>query len=391
MKKVLLLAAVAAMIMGSAAAAQDSIIGFDIRDGVTDGQKIPPTNVGTDVNWPWTEGDHAAWGIAGYEHSAEAAHNAGGFGDGQVLRIACHHNDSFEDGNYPNAWPNFDGDGDMKTGQMWLWATVNDAGGCTDDVISSIGIDFETYDAGAGGWNRIAGMTFAWESMVYDETNEGKADGGPAAGDPPTLAGAKMVKVPVVSPGPTYDASGGLVPGTVPPTDYRIGKLTFTGDLRTCPTDDTVGDFEDNSTFELYLRTNQLLITRTCDGNSHVPENVQFGYWPADATIPGNQDDEISTDPDAMIVVNLKGDFDGNGVVDDNDIVGYLAAKAASNPPGFPPPPPEVTQRQLYMGDFETFSPPGDSNKVDDNDTAGFVHAKLTGGISTFPPPANCP
>jgi len=372
MKKALMLAAIAGLLMGSTAVAQDSIIGFDIRDGVTDGQIIPPTGVGADTEFPWTNGQDVG----------EPAVNAGGFGDGVIMRITPDHGDTFET-DYPDSWPNFDGDGDSSTGQMWLYATVYDAAGCTDDVISSIGIDIDNQDDGAGGWNRIESMTFAWEAFTSDDTNEGTVDGASDASDPPDWDGCKLVKVPVET-GPIYATGDGLVPGA----DHRIGKLTYTGGERTCPTPSGDPAFEDDSTFAVYLEVNNLLITRTCDGDSHNPEMVQFGYYPVDAPVNGSTMGAVSTDPDAYIVINLKGDNDKNGVVDNMDIPGFVAAKNASSGPPFLV---TITQRPLFMNDFVTVAPPGDSQRVDNNDIPGFVDAKARGGLQPFPPPGNCP
>jgi hypothetical protein len=360
MKKALLLAAVVAMIAGSTAMAQESVYFFDVRDSVAG-----------PYSFPYTQG-----GL-----------NGGGPGDGQVMYVTPQHGDGFETV-YAGAYPNIDGDGDNSTGKLSLYVTVNDDDtGGLDDVISSIGLDFNLSDAGAGGKNRLASLSFAWDLPA--EANAGSVDGSSVAGDPPSWAGAKAVKVPVEA-GPVYAAGAGMVPVNT----YNVGALTAQGGIRTCPPGGGLPDYDLDSSFAIYMQVNDLLITRVFSSGGDADEQVAFGYSASVAGVDtasiqsGSSTAAPAGDPDGIIVVTMKGDNDANGIVDNNDISGFVAAKAASSGPPFLV---TVTQEQLFLNDFVTLAPPGDTNRVDANDTAGFNQAKATGGIQPFPPPGNCP
>lgn len=118
MRKALLLAAVAGLVLGSTALAQDSIIFMDVRDGTSPNQSI------ASPVYPYIVG-----GL-----------NNGHAGDAQTLWITPHYANNLEiDTHQKLGWPNTDGDANNSTGKLFLHMTVNtdDSGGT--GVISSLG------------------------------------------------------------------------------------------------------------------------------------------------------------------------------------------------------------------------------------------------------------
>ena len=305
MKKALLLAAVVAMIAGSAAVAQDSIIWVDVRDNSAGLQDI----LGTPT-YPYTNGQ-------GY---GELAFAGGGPGDGQILRLNPVVSNGFE---LMTAFPNLDADDDASTGDLNVFMTVNDV--CSaSDVISSIGLDFNLNDDGIGGANRLGSVSFAWNAALFTMANAGKDNGAAVAGDPPGWADAKAVKVPVTSPGPIYDVTGGLVPGNT----YLLGTLSVQAGTRTAG----IADHAIHSTFEVRMAVDDLLITRVCDPGPAGDEDVSFGYVAgvAEATVNGSTAGATSVEPDALITVQMKADATGDGVVTGGDAGGFAPALIAS-------------------------------------------------------------
>lgn len=329
MRKILMLASVAALLIGTAAYAQpDSCLFFDIRDNTSANQLINtpvfPYNVG--------------------------GANGGMAGDGQTLYISPDYSDAWET-QYGLGFPNNDGDGDNKTGKLWLYMDVYDDDSTGTGVISSIGLDIPVTLAGPGpAKNTIGGLGFAWSTTYFP--NAGNSGSSVGAVSPAGVTNAKAVKVPVSGSPPGFDTTGGLVPpGTTPPpgTDslrYQVATLSVTGGAR-------VGGFgagyEANSTYNLKMQVGTLLITRAFSGApSDAQERVAFGYAGgvpegAPGYTDGNSAGASSTLPDAVVVVNAKGDFqqDGRCTVLDNSL--FVAARNAGTA--------GATQRQVFMGD----------------------------------------
>lgn len=335
MRKALLLAAVAALAVGSTALAQtpDSSFFFDIRDNQTANQVInTPT-------YPYNVG------------------GTGTAGSGQTLFITPHYADNYETSALQmNGWPNTDGDANTATGKLWLYIDMNtdDSGG--SGVISSIGLDFAVA-APPAPKNTIGALAFAWDPLVFAGANAGKANG---TGGPAGWADAKAALVPVSGSPPAFDTTGGIVPSA---NHVRLGAISVTGGLRTCA---FATGFEAASTYEVRMAVDGLLITRVFSGPpSDAVERVTFGYSGAAPELPlidGSVAGGTSALADATIVVNLKGDNNGDGRVLTSDNAGYIAARAAGTG--------AATQRQVFMNDFN-----GD-RRVLTSDNAGYTAAR---------------
>ena len=367
MKKALLLAAVAGLLMGSTAIAQpESILWMDVRDNDVGGdfEGIYAPEVAT---WPFTNG---------------GPQGTGGPGDGQVMRI--NPVDGGFESAYPAAWPNFDGDGNSSTGYIVLYMTVDDdMTGGADDVISSVGLDFNTSEdtvppAGKDGNNiKFDGGGYAdFNWSLVAEANSGTDKGAEVAGDPPNWTGAKAVKVPV-EPGPAYAVGSGMVPGLVPPTIYRIGKLEVKAAGRNRPAPFPPAPHDTWSTFNVYLSVNELLVTRVFSAGGDQDEQIHFGY----ANAGGSDAASLSSgstqgapfgagDPDMVIMVLPKGDNDGNGLVTAGDITGFDNALNAGI---------LVTPEQLYLNDFVTHPVGFDKKLVTASDITPFLAALANG------------
>ncbi|MFH1418045.1 MAG: hypothetical protein ABII12_07160 [Planctomycetota bacterium] len=359
MKKALLLAAVVGLVMGSTAIAQpESIIWLDVRDNDVNGA-YEGIYDGTGATWPFTNG-----GL-----------NGGGPGDGQVMYI------NPEDGAfptaYPDAWPNFDGDGDTHTGYLVLYMTVNDdmTGGATD-VISSVGLDFNTTETtvppvGKDGNNIGSFVDFNWSLPA--EANSGTAKGAEVAGDPPSWTGAKAVKVPVEGVVPAFAVGSGMVPTNT----YRIGKLEIEAAARNRPTPFPPKPHVAWSTFNVYLSVNELLVTRVFSSGGDQDEQIHFGY---SATVAGSDTASLSSgstlgapfgagDPDAVIKVLPKGDNSGNGLVNPGDITGFTNVLNTGT---------AINQKDLYLNDFAGTTPFA-MKRITPADVTGFVAALANG------------
>ena len=339
MKRILLLACVAGLMMGSAVQAQDSTYWFDIRDIDS---LDPVEDVYSPIS-PFTQGQEVG----------DTAVNSGKEGAGVVLRVHPTCANGYEDDTTAvgafTRYPNFDGDRDLSTGVLWLYADVSDAGDCTTDVISSIGLDFDLRlaagDPPAAERNALGSIDYEWETAPWSEGNAGAFDGNVLAGDPPDWLGAKAVKVPVVA-GPSYAAGTGVVPN-VYGSPWKIGKLSVVGGPRAGSGPGHLG----KSTYAVHLTVNSLLITRVCNGDSHYPEMVAFGYDAAGNAetplIDGSQNGATSTLPDALIQVVMKHDGNGDGVTNSQDI----SAAAPYDFLGKLPATSDLDQRNTYAHD----------------------------------------
>jgi len=337
----LLVSTLAVVGFATVAVAQESVLVFDIRNNAAGTQSI-----GTPVS-PFTNG----------QSPTNAACNGGRMGDGQVLRLMpTHVANAIHTG---NKYPNFDADANAATADLNLWLVVkedtNNAPACAGDVISSIGVDFNTTSP-ATPKNVIASMAWTWSAAV---TWNGTANGVYAGGNNGNYTGAKAVDVPVNAT-PAYDTTGGAVPGGgevvgLPDGNaYRVGALRITSGPRNCVF--AVG-YTAASTYTIKMAVNNLLITRTCSNASvDAGELVAMGYGdpsgasqcgtPGEApAVNGSTSGATSAAPDAVVIVAEKGDFNSNGSVTAADNGGYGIAQGASTAG-------TLTQNQLFLGDF---------------------------------------
>lgn len=252
----------------------------------------------------------------------EAAFNSGRAGDGQILRLNPVVSNNFH---MRNAYPNFDNDANLATGNLHLFGTVLDDASGTGDVISSIGVDFNIANAGAGGANTIASVAWTWDTANWQGTNAGVNNGASNGSNPPSWLGAKAVKVPV-NASAQYDTTGGLTPRAEP---YHLGSLRVTAGNRTAAATGHAA----NSTFNLKMSVNDLLITRVFQTGGDAVEMVSFGYVSGspEAAVSGSQVGNTSTTPDAVIIVQLKADNNGNGGISGIDGLGFTAAATRAN------------------------------------------------------------
>ncbi len=347
------LSVVAALSTAAVAQTPDSVLWFDIRDNSAGLRDI----TGTPAQ-PFTNGQ---------EHLVPATNLAlpGGPGDGQILRINPDCTNDYEIdssvGNFTR-YPDLDGDGDLKTASLWLYMDVNvNSPAGTNEVISSIGLDMDIELAGGGVpvSGEIASINYAWTGTGFSDSNAGFAHGATTATNPPDWEDAKAVKVPVIT-GPLYAVGTGLTPGG----PYQIGRLDVVGGARgALPNPTHAAD----STYELHLVVDSLLITRVFETGGDTQEDVSFGYaagLPETPTVNGSSAGASSTAPDAIIKVRVKGDSNGDGAVDGadigagpnsfKDVIGYLLPLA---------------QEKVYLHDFDN------TQAVDGGDIGGFKTA----------------
>lgn len=342
MKKVLMLAPVAALLLSSAALAQpDSCLWFDIRDNTSTNQVV---DTGT---FPYTVGGA----------------NAGKAGDGQTLYITPHYSDNYETTtNQAPGWPNNDADNDTHTGALWMYMDVyqDDVAG-TNPVISSIGVDLAVSPPGAPK-NTISSLSFGWDAAWF--ANPGNTGKNAGTSTPTGVVGAKVVHVPVNST-PAFDTTGGCIPVNPAPnyTRYRVGRLNVAGGPRNCT---FASGFEATSTYTLKMTTNNLLITRTFNTGGDAQERVAFGYSggaPASPYVNGWESGKPTGGATVgTIIVNMKGDFSNDGRITTLDNSQYVAARNAGIA--------GATQRQIFHGDFT-----GD-RKITTLDNSKFVAAR---------------
>jgi len=115
------------------------------------------------------------------------------------------------------------------------------------------------------------------------------------------------------------------------------------------------------------MAVNSLLVTRAFNGTPpDTVEDVAFGYSAGIPEAPyaaGNVQGATSAAADATIVVLMKGDFSGNGLVEGNDLSAFNAAKTASGNG-------TASQLQIYTGDFSG------NRLVEGNELGSFNSAK---------------
>jgi len=359
-----------------AQAAPESVIWFDVRDNVGTGQSITaPTQTFQNgqgevnaLNLVPNDGPIAELGQRGW---------------GQVLRInpVLPGNQHIGTATFPQ-WPNFDGDQNSSTGDLWMYMDVlpnQDAPAGTNDVISSLGLDIGiTANNPASQRYTFTNAVFSWQ--INDPTvpvNFGMSPAGTANIAPGGSTSVKYVKVPV-SGASVYATAGGFTIGG----PYRIAKLSVTGAVRnanaagcTYTSDAPAGNrglhnFE--SSYKVNLSVNNLLVTRTFStgGNATPEERVSFGYTggAVESDVSGNTVGGAGV-RDALIQVRMKGDGNGNGSTSTPDVNFFLAAQATNGGLGN-----NITQAQAYCFDRNG------NGAIQTNDTNMFLAFQTAAG-----------
>lgn len=352
MRKSILAALAVALIAGFAAnaMAQDSVMWFDVRNNTGDfgTAKVNQYITAAAPKGPFLNGQDPSTPVT----------NAGGPGDGQILRVSPKFTASgwhLNGGGDVNAFGDWDRDGDYSTSSLYLYMTVNGPFG-SGDVISSIGFDVDSFRLDAIQKNTYT-MDWTWEAGPWAAANAGSVPGATGTGPngEPNWAGAKAVKVPVEGSPPAFAVGAGLVPAVEP---YRLGSFAIEGQTRGCA---PFASFFNRSTYELYLKVNNLLITRAFETGGDAQEDVAFGYVggaPEAPAVNGNTDGATSTEPDAIIEVRMRSDFNGNGKLQTNDLSAYLTAQGK----GF-----GISQLEAYCYDYNG------NGKLQTNDLSDYL------------------
>lgn len=372
----------------AAAVAQDSIIFLDVRNNeiaANTASNYNAMSTPATMNGPFLNDAPAGTG--------------GKRGGGQMLRLNPKRNNGYHAG-AATSFPNLDGDGNRATGDLWVYMDViNDASG-TNGVISSVGLDFDLTFTGTT-------SRFVLESVSFTMANDGRvldSIANPAATPWNGVANgtasgidwndARAVAVPVTT-GPAYSSTNRLTPrfanigawsatSTVVP--YRLGRLTATAANRVCggtPGGGMTGapdaNHANNSTFNVFMQVDSLLITRVYETGGDTIENVSFGInagGSPDAPQSGNVPNVSSAVADAQIQIREKGDFTGDGRITSADTTGYNAAVADGTD----------NILQAYCGDFTSQAVLGTiGNLVTSADTTGY-NAALAGWSGTICP-----
>lgn len=360
----------------AAAVAQDSIIFADVRNNEISANTATNYNA---LSAPAT--------MTGPFAQSPPAGTSGKRGAGQILRI----NPKRANGAHTTvatSFPNLDGDGNRATGDLWVYMDViNDASG-TDGVISSVGLDFDLTFTGTT-------SRFVLESVSFTMNNDGRvldSIANPAATPWNGVANgaasgidwndARAVAVPVIA-GPAYSSTNRLTPrfanigawsatSTVVP--YRLGRLRATAANRTCGVAGAMTGAPDanhasNSTYNVFMQVDSLLITRVFATGGDTIENVSFGInagGSPDAAQSGNVPNVSSAVADAQIQIREKGDFTGDGRVTGADNTGYYAAAGNT----------ADSELLAYNGDFSVQAAPGTiGNLVTGADNTGYYAA----------------
>lgn len=357
-KKTLVLCACVAMVFASSAMAQ-SVVWCDTRANNI------AANPGTNANLNAITGT-----LGGNQPFLFDNVNGGRKGGGQTLYLepvrfqaGVTHTDFAT--SFPNA---LELDGDRSDGDIWIYMDVNDDPSGTGDVISSLALD-AIVTPPATPRNTISSLTLEIinDNTVFNSVTpaggnpwNNKIDGTPSGAN---VVGAKAVRVPVQA-GPTYNAALGIQPRPSGLTDipYRVGKMHVQAGTFGCV--GRTATYRAQSTYEIRLRANNLLTTRVYNGAGDAVEMINYGYDAAGApegpAISGNDTVTVSALADAIVVIDIKGDFTGDGRVTSADN-GPMGAAAFSDTTD--------NQFQAFFGDFS-----GDS-RVTSADIGGYSTA----------------
>lgn len=269
----------------------------------------------------------------------------GGKGNGQVLRICPTISNNYHStlaGGAGTSYPNFDSDNNASTGALFLYADVGDDAGAigTGDVISSVGLDMAVSTTAVTPRFEIATINWAWTlTDASSPVNYGFAAGTSSRAG---VVGAKYVKVPVDGAS-LYATAGGLTPGSF----TQLGRMDVVAAGRGavgCQNQTTV--HANNSTYNVNLSINNLLITRTFSNVvADTEERVSLGYTggAVEADVSGNTVGGAGV-RDAVIQVRMKCDTNGSGHVTSLDGAGFTnAVNLVPNT--------NITQAQRYLYD----------------------------------------
>lgn len=357
---IILTALCVAALAAPAAFAADSVVWFDIRDGVTPGSPGVPSQSILAPAAPFTVGQEASG----------TAVNAGQRGAGQVVRLNPKTFNGYEStfGTYPD----FDGDGDASTADLWMYVDINDKTG-GGDTLSSLGVDMDIAVRAGPIKNPLCTLDIEWETAVGWSGTRPDTSGGPASLTTTTNS-LKAVAVPVSGGPPSYDVTVG--PGIDDTMPVRVAKFTVTAGRRSCPAILPGGG--DRSTYDVNLSVNNLLTTRVFnpatpgDGSA---EQVAFGYdegtgLPDELTSgSGSVVGSTTALADVVIQIRMKGDSNFDGTTNVLDLPGFFAANGPSV---------IVDQREKYLFEFN-------------GDPLGFINAlDLPTFFATFGPATPC-
>lgn len=358
----------------SVAVAQDSVLWLDARDN--------SISANTNANYNAITAPPTMTGP--YLNDAPGT-TAGKRGAAQVLRIEPLHNDNYQN-SFATSYPNLDADGNRATGNLWVYMDVIDDPSGTNDVISSVGIDFDLTFTGTTIRNTIASLNYVMnnDGSVLNSLAppvatpwNGVNSGAQVAGSPPDWTGAKAVAVPVTT-GPVYSSTNrvinrvttfgaGYPVSTVVP--YRLGRLRATGNTRNCTGSPGAPDLAhaNNSTYNVFMKVNNLLITRVFETNGDATESVSFGLAGGTPHAVTNGSTSGATDAvaDAIIQVRMKGDFTGDGRVTSADNTAYSTSASSDG---------TDNESQAYNGDYTVQASPATiGNLVTTADTTNYL------------------
>lgn len=348
-------------------------------------------------------------------HPAIGAGNNGGPGDGEVLYVSPRlpTNPLFQ----PTVtlglhWTGTKNKAGVVTAvnqslkSLHKYATVQQRS-APDEVVAALGLKTIISKNGtAGAGNRIENVTVTTVAGLWNGNNSVVTPGAPGDADTWTID-AKAVKVPVSDNGgtPVYNSIGGLIPQVLP---HRLGSINITAGVwkkGVAFTQGTAAGFTaSNGVYSVKDEVNNLLVTRVYSAGGPTPEEPDFGYLTnltagtagtvsavyttgssTSANLPeGNILGDgltvgcTSTQPDATIVVQAKGDYDNTGTITSTDIGGMNAAIAANANA-------TLRIRELWLGDFDN------SNTVTSTDLGFFNQMISTTAGNDCAIPANCP
>jgi hypothetical protein len=365
------LAGVAAMMIASSAKAVPVVttanglsVWLDVRD--TSGAITSPVA-------PWTVGTSLFTNKKTTTFTRSVIEgNDGGPGDGYVLYISPR---------LPTVAPDTLGKhwtGSVKKGfinqsvkTLSEYITVGDRTG-NDDVISALGRNVNLVKAGAAGnGNKIQSISTSQVTGLWSPagTSSSVTDNGGTQTD--WTVSMKAVKVPVAGPPPTFSSAGGAVPSGI----YRVSTMTITAGEWNKAAGGAANASPLDSVYCVKVAVNNLLITRAYNNASPptglTPELPDFGYLvQADPGNPPNGDTSgsgqsanlpeaasgngstsgvTSTQCDAEVRVQMKGDFNNDGLTNTADQADFNAAITASSGGS-------IRVRELYLGDFDNNS-----------------------------------
>jgi hypothetical protein len=333
------------------------------------------------------------------------AGNAGGPGDGQVLYISPRLPASPLVAGFGLHWTG------KKVGQivdqsnksLYKYITV-ESRGATGEVIAALGLNTAITKGGAAGvGNKIENVVANANGALWNGNNSSVA----AAGDGWNIT-AKAVKVPVSDNAgtPVYNAAGGAVAGASAAI-YNVGNLAITAGVWEKPGTSVVNAIND-STYSVKDSVNNLLVTRVISGGGPLSaEDPDFGYntvytvggpgVPGAIAFTGSNGGmpeansggdgltigTTSTNADATIIVQPKGDFTNDNLITiaDNPFYNNAVQRLGEFANSFGP----LRIREIWLGDF---SNDGLLTVADNPAYNAYVTTTSANDCSV---PANCP